>query len=111
MEGHAPARGQLRGTAAAAVLPEVSRGATGDWPVVILSGGVTGLGVLRAFSRAGIRAYVYPALEEPVVVSYSGLDGGFVHAAARSRFGVAAEYIAVDSVAGAVDEVSRGGSS
>lgn len=67
MEGHAPARGQLRGTAAAAVLPEVSRGATGDWPVVILSGGVTGLGVLRAFSRAGIRAYVYPALEDDVV--------------------------------------------
>ena len=28
-------------------------------PVIILSGGVTGLGVLRAFARQGIPAYVY----------------------------------------------------
>ncbi len=30
------------------------------------------------------------SLEQPVVVAYCGLDGGFAHAAARSRFGVAA---------------------
>jgi chorismate mutase/prephenate dehydratase len=47
------------------------------------------------------------SLEQPVVVSYSGVDGGFVHAAARSRFGVAAEYIAGESVPAAIDEVSR----
>lgn len=47
------------------------------------------------------------ALEEPVVVSYAGLDGGFAHAAARSRFGVAAEYLAAESVATAIDEVAR----
>lgn len=29
-------------------------------PVVILSGGVTGLGVLRAYARRGIEAYVHP---------------------------------------------------
>jgi D-aspartate ligase len=68
MEGHAPARREQRGTVAADVFPEVSGGATGDWPVVILSGGVTGLGVLRAFARQGIRAYVYPALHDDVVL-------------------------------------------
>jgi chorismate mutase/prephenate dehydratase len=47
------------------------------------------------------------SLEQPVVVSYSGLDGGFGHAAARSRFGVAAEYIAGESTSAAIDEVSR----
>ncbi len=47
------------------------------------------------------------SLEQPVVVAYSGLDGGFAHAAARSRFGVAAEYLGVDVVKGAMDEVSR----
>lgn len=47
------------------------------------------------------------ALEQPVVVAYSGQGGGFVHAAARSRFGVAAEYLGTDSVRAAVDEVSR----
>ena len=67
MEGHAPAQGELQGAAAAAVLPEVSRGATADWPVVILSGGVTGLGVLRAFARGDIRAYVYPTIEDDVI--------------------------------------------
>jgi chorismate mutase / prephenate dehydratase len=62
-------------------------------------------GALRQIFRE-INATCF-SLEEPVIVSYCGLDGGFVHAAARTRFGVAAEYIAVDSVAGAVDEVSR----
>jgi chorismate mutase/prephenate dehydratase len=47
------------------------------------------------------------SLEQPVVVSYCGLDGGFAHAAARSRFGVAAEYISGETVADAIDEVSR----
>ena len=39
--------------------PPIDRGAQSPLPVVILSGGVTGLGVLRAFSRQGIPAYVY----------------------------------------------------
>jgi chorismate mutase/prephenate dehydratase len=47
------------------------------------------------------------SLEQAVVVAFPGFDGGFVHAAARSRFGVAAEYIATESVALAIDEVSR----
>lgn len=47
------------------------------------------------------------SLEEPVIVCYAGFDGGFVHAAARSRFGIAAEYIATDTVPVALDEVSR----
>ena len=47
------------------------------------------------------------SLEQPVVVSYCGLDGGFAHAAARSRFGVAAEYISGETVLAAIDEVSR----
>ncbi len=47
------------------------------------------------------------SLEQPVVVSYWGADGGFAHAAARSRFGVAAEYIGCESVAAALEEVTR----
>lgn len=47
------------------------------------------------------------SLEQPVVVAYSGLDGGFAHAAARSRFGVAAEYLGAETVAAAIDEVNR----
>ena len=68
MESHTfVARGELQSTAAAAVLRKVNRGSTADWPVVILSGGVTGLGVLRAFSRRGVRAYVYPALRDDFI--------------------------------------------
>lgn len=47
------------------------------------------------------------ALEQPVVVAYCGPDGGFAHAAARSRFGIAADYLSADTVAGAIAEVSR----
>src|SRR4051812_21662048 len=47
------------------------------------------------------------SLESPVVVSFAGLDGAFAHAAARSRFGVAAEYTPCESVAAALDEVTR----
>ncbi|MDF2696372.1 MAG: Chorismate mutase [Labilithrix sp.] len=47
------------------------------------------------------------SLEQPVIVAYCGLDGGFAHAAARSRFGVAAEYLGGATVAEAVDEVNR----
>jgi D-aspartate ligase len=68
MESHTPvARGEALADAAAEVLQKVSRPATGDCPVVILSGGVTGLGVLRALARRGIQAYVYPALRDDVV--------------------------------------------
>jgi len=67
MESHTPvARGELQSTAAAEVLRKVNRGSTADWPVVILSGGVTGLGVLRAFSRRGVRVYLYPAIGDDV---------------------------------------------
>ena len=47
------------------------------------------------------------SLEQPVVIAYCGLDGGFVHAASRSRFGVAAEYLACDSVVQCLEEVTR----
>jgi chorismate mutase/prephenate dehydratase len=47
------------------------------------------------------------SLEQPVVVAYCGLDGGFAHAAARSRFGVAAEYLSSETVMAAIEEVSR----
>lgn len=47
------------------------------------------------------------SLEQPVIVAYAGLDGGFGHAAARSRFGVAAEYLGVETVSAAIDEVNR----
>lgn len=47
------------------------------------------------------------SLEQPVVVAYAGPDGGFAHAAARSRFGVAAEYLGAETVTAAIDEVSR----
>ena len=39
------------------------------------------------------------SLETPVMVAFCGLDGAFAHAAARSRFGVAAEYTPCDTVA------------
>jgi len=45
----------------------VKTNSTASWPVVILSGGVTGLGVLRAFARRGIEAYVYPAILDDLV--------------------------------------------
>ena len=47
------------------------------------------------------------SLEAPVVVAFCGLEGAFAHAAARSRFGVAAEYTPCDTVAAALDEVTR----
>src|SRR5689334_14367655 len=43
------------------------------------------------------------SLEQPVVISFSRLDGGFAHAAARGRFGVAAEYLCCESVQQALD--------
>jgi predicted ATP-grasp superfamily ATP-dependent carboligase len=56
----------------------VNRRAASQLPVVILSGGVTGLGVLRAFARQGIPAFVYPtALTDPLRHSrwYRALPG------------------------------------
>lgn len=47
------------------------------------------------------------SLEQPVVIAFAGLDGGFAHAAAKSRFGVAAEYLCTESVQLALDEVTR----
>jgi chorismate mutase/prephenate dehydratase len=71
------------------------KNATGDIPVV----------ALREIFRE-IYATCF-SLESPVVVAYAGLDGGFAHAAARSRFGVAAEYLGGESVALAIQEVER----
>ena len=51
---------------------------SGRVPVIILSGGVTGLGVLRAFARQAIPAYVYAtALADPIRHSrwYRALPG------------------------------------
>ena len=56
----------------------MNRRAASPLPVVILSGGVTGLGVVRAFARQGIPAFVYPtALTDPIRHSrwYRALPG------------------------------------
>lgn len=47
------------------------------------------------------------SLEQPVVVSFCGLEGAFAHAAAQSRFGASAEYIPCETASGALDEVAR----
>jgi chorismate mutase/prephenate dehydratase len=47
------------------------------------------------------------SLEQPVSVSYCGIEGGFAHAAARSRFGVSASFAGADTVADAIDQVTR----
>lgn len=73
--------------------------------LVTKSGGDIPQAALREIFREIVAACF--SLEQPVVVAYCGLDGGFAHAAARSRFGVAAEYLSADTVAAAIDEVSR----
>ena len=68
-------------TAQTQTVPEAvlaGRRAASRLPVVILSGGVTGLGVLRAFARQGIPAYVHAtALADPIRHSrwYRALPG------------------------------------
>jgi chorismate mutase/prephenate dehydratase len=47
------------------------------------------------------------SIESPVTVSFCGLDGAFAHAAARSKFGHFAEYHACDTIAAALDEVTK----
>ncbi len=47
------------------------------------------------------------SLEQPVSVAYCGIEGGFAHAAARSRFGVSATFAGADTVAEAIDQVTR----
>ncbi len=47
------------------------------------------------------------SLETPVVVAYTGLEGAFGHAAARTRFGLVAEYTSCETVALTLDEVAR----
>jgi chorismate mutase / prephenate dehydratase len=47
------------------------------------------------------------SIEQPVSVAFSGLDGAFAHAAARTRFGHFAEYHACETIALALDEVTR----
>ena len=47
------------------------------------------------------------SLENPVQVAYCGLEGAFAHAAARSRFGLAAEYLSCETIVTTLDEVTR----
>jgi chorismate mutase/prephenate dehydratase len=47
------------------------------------------------------------SLEMPVPVAFVGPEGGVGHAAARSRFGVAAKCFGVESTAAALEEVLR----
>ena len=35
-------------------------------PVIVLAGGVTALGVLRAFGRAGVPVFVHPGTDDPI---------------------------------------------
>jgi len=74
----------------------------------ILSGAATG-DLPREAMREIFREIVATcfSLETPVIVAYAGLEGAFAHAAARSRFGVAAEYTSCESVVATLDEVTR----
>lgn len=47
------------------------------------------------------------SVEQPVAVAFSGLEGAFAHAAARSRFGHFAQYVACEAIPTALDEVTR----
>jgi chorismate mutase / prephenate dehydratase len=67
--------------------------ASGDMPVEDL----------RAIFREVYAACL--ALELPVKVAYIGPEGGFAHAAARARFGVSAQLVAADTIAGTLEEV------
>lgn len=73
----------------------VLRGATGEVP---------GPALREIFREIFATCF---SLEEPVSIAFAGIEGGFTHAAARSRFGVAAEYHGVDSAQAALDEVTR----
>jgi len=46
-------------------------------------------------------------LEEPTTVAFAGREGSSVHAIARSRFGVGSQYLACESAAAALEEVTR----
>ena len=56
-------------------------------PVVILAGGVTALGVMRAFGRRGVTTYVHPDTSEYVRHSrwYQPLPGDLPRSLAESR--------------------------
>jgi chorismate mutase/prephenate dehydratase len=60
---------------------------------------------LRAVFREVYAACL--ALELPVKIGYLGPEGGPSYAAARLRFGASADFQAVDSVIGLLDEVAR----
>lgn len=78
-----------------AQIDKFMEGATGDVPPA----------ALREIFREVVATCV--SLEQPVVVAYAGLEGAFAHAAARSRFGVSAEYTASETALTALDEVTR----
>ncbi len=56
----APRDDVIPGIQTAPEAPPAIRHARSPLPAIILSGGVTGLGVLRAFARQGIEAFVFP---------------------------------------------------
>lgn len=94
--------GELRKSVPFAVaLPDRSQidqfvqGATGDVPPA----------ALREIYREVLATCF--SLEQPVVVAYAGLEGSVTHAAARSRFGAAAEFTACESTSAALDEVTH----
>ncbi|MCL2725651.1 MAG: ACT domain-containing protein [Polyangiaceae bacterium] len=70
-------------------------GATGDMPAA----------AMREIFREILATCL--SLERPVVVAFSGAEGCFVHAAARSRFGVLAEYTSCETIAATLEEVAR----
>lgn len=78
-----------------AQIEQFLQGATGDVPPA----------ALREIYREVLATCL--SLEEPVVVAYAGLEGAFAHAAARSRFGVAASFTACETTSAALDEVTR----
>jgi len=77
-----------------------ARRAESRLPVIILSGGVTGLGVLRAFARQGIPAYVYAAaLADPIRHSrwYRALPGTDDRSPVAERSVAVLEKVLADS--------------
>lgn len=69
-----------------------------------------GAGDMPKESLEGVFRHIYAAclaLEEDLVIAYHGLEGGFAHAGARSRFGASSTYVPCETTAQAIDEVAR----
>jgi len=76
-------------------LAELAGASEGDMPPAALRD------ILRAVHAACL------ALELPVPVAFAGAEGGAAHAAARFRFGAAAEFVRTDAASDAFEQVSR----